>query len=416
MAEPTQSSRVLCLPGQGGSNPAAPASVCVDLSAHRPQADGGAPEWVQLIPPGEFSGRDGRGPYHVADPDTLIAAFLSLGMPAAIDYEHQSAEWDGQPGPTPAAGWITAIEHRDGDGIWGRVEWTERAAAMLAAREYRYLSPVFYHLADSGEVVALAGAGLTNQPNLHLRALSRVLHAYHLEPDMPADTDLAERVRYMLELPVTATPAEMVEHLQRLIARLGTADATAAEMRRELGLAAEADDAAVLAALDAQQSDLVVHGTAIEVLAEHTGAPRTESGALLPAEVVQHAIRRLADASGEAEELRTAAHKAEAEHLIAELMRERVLTPAEADAWGRDLAAENPERLRAICGTREPIIAEPARGGKGGDAAADEHEYLALVRQRQSEHGETRGAAMMRVGRTHPDLHRDWLDSQRAAG
>lgn len=31
---------------------------------------------------------------------------------------------------------------RDG-AIWGRVEWTERAAAAIRAREYRFLSPSF---------------------------------------------------------------------------------------------------------------------------------------------------------------------------------------------------------------------------------------------------------------------------------
>ena len=71
----------------------------------------------------------------------------------------------------PAAGWITSVEVRDG-AVWGHVEWTDRAAAMIAAREYRFLSPEFTH-SKAGEILALAGAGLVNRPALVMTALSR---------------------------------------------------------------------------------------------------------------------------------------------------------------------------------------------------------------------------------------------------
>jgi hypothetical protein len=47
-------------------------------------------------------------------------------------------------GTAKAAGWIKELQVRD-DGIFGRVEWTEAAAAAIKAGEYRYLSPVFFH-------------------------------------------------------------------------------------------------------------------------------------------------------------------------------------------------------------------------------------------------------------------------------
>jgi phage I-like protein len=31
------------------------------------------------------------------------------------------------------------------DDIWALVEWTEKAAAHIKAREYRYLSPVLFY-------------------------------------------------------------------------------------------------------------------------------------------------------------------------------------------------------------------------------------------------------------------------------
>ena len=51
---------------------------------------------------------------------------------------HEEAEGE----VVPAAGWITAMEMRDGV-IWAKVDWTGRAAVMIAAREYRFISPEF---------------------------------------------------------------------------------------------------------------------------------------------------------------------------------------------------------------------------------------------------------------------------------
>ena len=119
-------------------------SHLIDLSAAP------VPEWVELLPAGEFSGRDGRGPY-VADTAQILAAFTAGAIPLPIDYEHQSllAEDNGQ--PAPAAGWITEFDVRD-RALWGHVEWTDRAAAHIAAREYRFLSPVFCYEQRTGVV------------------------------------------------------------------------------------------------------------------------------------------------------------------------------------------------------------------------------------------------------------------------
>jgi phage I-like protein len=144
----------------------------VDLS-------GTAPALVQLLPAGTFSGRDGRGPYRL-DVQSVLSEFSKWGMPLAIDFEHQAIHAPENGNPAPAAGWISQLENKP-SGIWGRVEWTAKASAMLAAKEYRYLSPVFDHAKD-GTVARLIGAGLTNNPNLYLTAIARrgvVLHAQH---------------------------------------------------------------------------------------------------------------------------------------------------------------------------------------------------------------------------------------------
>ncbi len=133
---------------------------------------GETPEWIELIPAGEFAGRDGRGPYRLTDAAAVIEASQALRMDAGlpIDYDHATDFAAPAGRPAPAAGWIRGLEDRGG-ALWGRVEWTRHGAAAVAMREYRYISPVFEY-APSGEIVRLLRAALTNNPNLYLSAIS----------------------------------------------------------------------------------------------------------------------------------------------------------------------------------------------------------------------------------------------------
>ena len=132
-----------------------------------------APEWIELLPAGVFYGRDGRGPFRLDDPTAVIASTTAMQMNAGIpiDYDHATDFGAPEGRPAPAAGWIRELEVRDG-AVWGRVEWTARAASSIVAREYRYVSPVFQFDPKDGTVTRLLRAGLTNNPNLHLTAIA----------------------------------------------------------------------------------------------------------------------------------------------------------------------------------------------------------------------------------------------------
>ena len=132
-----------------------------------------APEWIELLPAGVFYGRDGRGPFRLDDPAAVIASTTALQMNAGlpIDYDHATDFGAPEGRPAPAAGWIRELEVRGG-AVWGRVEWTARAASSIVAREYRYVSPVFQFDPKDGVVTRLLRAGLTNNPNLHLTAIA----------------------------------------------------------------------------------------------------------------------------------------------------------------------------------------------------------------------------------------------------
>ncbi|WP_420585826.1 phage protease [Ruegeria sp.] len=203
------------------------------------------PSEILLIPAGEVSFRphDGRDPVHNSNPAAVVAATMALrgetGVDLVIDFEHQTefARSNGQ--PAPAAGWISRVFERGG-AVWGAVRWTERAAAMIAAREYRYISPVFFYHAQTHEVTLIVSAALTNDPALHMRALARA--ETHSEKE-GREMDL-EKLRKALGLAADADEAAIV-------AAAGAAHSAAGvlgETRKALELDEAADSAAILAA------------------------------------------------------------------------------------------------------------------------------------------------------------------------
>lgn len=180
-------------------------------------SEGQAPLEIQLLPAGHMRGRDGRE-FNNSDPTGILAAFQRYGGPMAIDYEHASEIKQGE--EIPAAGWITAMEDRDGE-IWGKVGWTNRAAKMISGREYRFLSPVFYH--DKAlNILAIKSAGLTNQPNLIMQALNKADQSQST-PDIGMETVMDKTARIAL--------------------------------CKSLGLTDEASDQAILAAVTQLQDD-----------------------------------------------------------------------------------------------------------------------------------------------------------------
>lgn len=311
--------------------------------------EGAAPEWVELIPAGTFTGRDGRGPY-TTEVDSVLAQFAALGMPVAIDYEHQTmmVEENGQ--PAPAAAWIRALEARDG-AIWGRVEWTPRAAAMVADREYRFLSPEFLHT-PAGVVMALSGAGLTNRPNLYLTALNRAGSPPMTKGVHRMDDDMLERLRYMLNLPTLATQAEIAAELDKLVAQLKAPETAA--MRQSLGLTEETGLAGLITAAQTRVAVPPVDLARYVERAEY--------------DTVAHKLATL--------EAERAAEAVEA--AVTAAMREGKLLPAQAD-WARAYCRQDAEGF-ATWATLAPVVAplgEVATHGRATEAPdADDAQAL----------------------------------------
>lgn len=130
------------------------------------------PDWIELIPAGmTLNGIDGRN-WLNDSPEQVIAKFNGRNNPMVIDWEHATEHRAPVGLDAPAAGWIDRLEIRAG-AIWGQVEWTERAKLQIAAKEYRFISPVFTYEKATRRIVEMTSAALTNIPNLSITALNQ---------------------------------------------------------------------------------------------------------------------------------------------------------------------------------------------------------------------------------------------------
>lgn len=175
---------------------------------------GEVPEWVELLPAGEVvAGRDGRT-WRNSNPQGVVEQYIARNVDLVIDWEHASEHRALNGLDAPAAGWVKELAVRDG-AVWGRVEWTEKAGDQLQRKEYRYISPVFLYTSDGNQIFRLSSAGLTNQPNLALKALNQQTH----QEEFPVWKELLKR----LGLPEDATEAQAITALNQVQDDLKTA-------------------------------------------------------------------------------------------------------------------------------------------------------------------------------------------------
>jgi phage I-like protein len=295
--------------------------------------------YVQLLPAGEFRARDGR-PAEVAAWLTnadiaakLIADIAALENPVVIDYEHQtllSAE-NGQ--PAPAAGWFTAdgMEWREGEGLFAKVEWMERAKLHIEAGEYKFISPVILYDKKTGAVKKLINAALTNNAAIDgmEEVSARLTASLTQQESLSMDIEeLLENLRWMLNLPTLATAEEVTAELQKAVALIkgGNATEVAAAGFSIVGLLSAKDGQ--IAALKSASPDLAkyVPVDAMAALQTELAALRTEK------------IEREVDGA-----------------VTAALTAGKLLPPQEK--WARDLGKTNMAALTAYLDSAQPIDA-----------------------------------------------------------
>lgn len=292
---------------------------------------------IQLLPAGEFTARDGRPAdckSWVLD-DAAAAALIALAeqraTPFVIDYEHQTllAKQNGQ--PAPAAGWFKQLEWRAGDGLYAvNVEWTDRAGIMIAAKEYKFISPVFLY-DQQGRVQEILMAAITNNPALDglndvmLAAATRMVSLTPQTAQESVMDELMVQLRWMLNLPVGATAEDIQAQLQKLIDQLKAGGAAAAGI----------DLASLLQGRDQQIATL--------------SANQADPARFVPVETMRALQQQIATLTAQA-------GVTEANGLITAALADGRLLPAQ-ESWARGLATSNLASLSAYLDSAPKIPA-----------------------------------------------------------
>lgn len=241
------------------------AACAIDLLA---AGDGKVPTSFRLFPAGYTKARDGR-PHEVPSGYWFLDAEIAqrvLASAAArqdrflFDYEHQTLHSEENGKPAPAAGWSDGaqMEWRDGPeaGIYIKnVEWTDIAAKAISNKEYRYISPVVAYNENTGELLAIYMATLTNYAAIDgLTDLAAVAAArFSFDKPTTEENDLVKREQLIkiLGLKADATDADIEA---ALVALKANADGMVA-LRADLKLDEGADVKEAVAALKVQAEE-----------------------------------------------------------------------------------------------------------------------------------------------------------------
>ncbi|CAD7055417.1 hypothetical protein RHAB21_00713 [Pseudorhizobium halotolerans] len=340
-------------------------------------ADG---SWIQLIPAGTFSGRDGRGPYHSGDQAGLqqIAALTQRyhgPTDIVIDYEHQSLHADKSGKPAPAAGWIKEVQAR-ADGLYGRVEWTANAAALIKAKEYRYLSPVYFHTKD-GKILALQNAALTNVPNINMAEVSA-----HTIFQQPPQEENMKKVIAALGLADGAGEDDVLVAINSLLTS-STAIAAAAGLTKDAKSDAIATavqtafaDRKKIAIAAGQKEDATTDQIVAAFQSAHTSST-PDPTKFVPVEQVSAMQADIAA-------LQKQLQDDKAEEAVDEAIRGGKLAPALRE-WGLSVHRTDPAKFEAFV-DKAPVLTAAQRTAtaqaRGGEAASELDEAeTAVMRQ-----------------------------------
>lgn len=280
-----------------------------------------------LMREGTYKGIDGRPVGLVgwtltpANGKKIVAALNSQSIDMVIDYEHATLLAKQTGSQAPAAGWCTTgkFEYVDGVGICSTAwSWTPQAAAQIAAQEYRYLSPVFMH-DDAGQIFALLHASLTNTPNLDNLPEATLAAAaqdfFNQQQDSKMD-ELLEQLRWMLNLPLSATAEEIMAELAKL----------QGQIKEKLG---------VTLAANAQN------------LFDVVGAVMAANSQALPDPAKYAPIAVVTDLQTQIATLTAASAAGAVDQLITAACSDGRLRGDAHIAWARDLGKANPAALKA---------------------------------------------------------------------
>jgi len=319
--------------------------------------DGSVPTEIQLTPAGTFRARDGRPKglsgwrIDAAIAQRVIERARQAVGDFVLDYEHQTLHTETNGQPAPAGGWWIGadMQWREGEGLFAtNFQWTAAARAAIAAREYRYISPVIAYDPATGEVLGIVMAALTNFPAIDglsdLTALAAARFNFkddpHPHPQEKENTPVnREQLIALLGLADDATEVQINQAMTALKARADVQTAVS----DALGVTGDADPVAAVAALKAKAP----------------GKP--DPAQFVPVDVVQNLQTQVAA-------LTTQINTSQVNDLVEVAMSDGKLLPAQ-EKWARDLGESDIASLKSYLDNATPIAA--LKGGQTGGNAPE---------------------------------------------
>jgi phage I-like protein len=330
---------------------------------------GGVPEEFQLLPHGAID-IEGEAPAQLTDEaaQAILKAFERRGNDLVIDYEHQTLK-DVE---APSAGWIKQLFWRGMEGLWAKVEWTERAKKYLESREYRYFSPVFFVNARDRTVAKIEHVALTNYPKLN--NLKPIMAKNGLGQYQAEEDEMNEKLKKLLGLAADAAEEKISEAVELLVNKCKNLVACK-EIMDAFGVKAEAgkdEIIRIIAGMKAQST--VACKEVLDAIGAKSDAGKDEvlrivAGMRTPATVAVELSREVA-------RLKTKISEMEQQDLVQLALKEGKTSPEELDKWGRTLALTNPDQFKLIVLSRPAgsviPVGEIQHGNKDRQGATDE--------------------------------------------
>ncbi|PZU43880.1 MAG: hypothetical protein DI568_16700 [Sphingomonas sp.] len=323
--------------------PKAPVSYIAAAAAVEVVSDGVPKKRIQLLPLGEVKLRDKRGTFHMSAEQARAVVEASRAYAGkadmVIDYDHQTfyGARDGVGGRAEAAGWISpASLDVEADGIWGDVSWTPAAEARLAAREYRYLSPLFIADGATRAIRFIRNVALTNTP-----AINELAAVAASQQTLETEMDLS-KIAAAAGLTAAATEGEIVTKVTALA--VSAAALVAASQKLGLNADATADDLVVAAAAKPDAEKFV---------------PATEVSSL----------------KGEVEQLKKEALETKVAASVADALKLRKISPAQKD-WATNSATKDFAGWEEFLKGAPVLVAAGEQFGHLADPPNPEHHGL----------------------------------------
>ncbi|MBI1825873.1 MAG: hypothetical protein HY287_05880 [Planctomycetes bacterium] len=168
------------------------------------------PSRILLAPWGEVESDNGTFVVDEESGRLAVQAFEEHRTDLPIDYEHQTlgGAFASPDGRAPAAGWIKRLDVEAGAGLFAEIEWTDEARAMLAGREYRYLSPVAIVRKSDRKLVAIHSAALTNKPAIV--GMAPIINRIEVKDESDAEAEPMMALRLALDLMPGANANEVL--------------------------------------------------------------------------------------------------------------------------------------------------------------------------------------------------------------